>query len=296
MNLDLLKRILAIPSRSMQEEQMVAFLTAHVQSGDGRRGQCWSDECNNVYIIKGTAEHYPCVAAHIDTVHPMKPVTIVQHDGILVGFDEHGQRTGIGADDKAGVFICLELLERFENIAVVLFAQEEIGYIGAQNAQPEFFERVGYVLEFDAPANGLVTHSSGGARLFQNDGEFIRTAMPVLEQFSFVHFQHHPFTDVKALRQRFSMSCLNLSCGYYNWHARDEYVKLADVANSLAMATELVAALGERRYDYDPDQPDASEPPFDVTGLRLPDADHEPEPKSCARNLNSLEAFLTMTH
>jgi putative aminopeptidase FrvX len=104
------------------------------------------------------------VAAHIDTVHPMKPVTIEQQDGMPVGFNEPGQRTGIGADDKAGAFVCLELLERVDNIAVELFAQEEIGFVGAQHAQPGFFERVGCVLEFDAPANGLVSYTSGGVR------------------------------------------------------------------------------------------------------------------------------------
>jgi len=116
-----------------------------------------------------------------------------------------------------------------------------------------------------------VSYSSGGVRLFQNDGNFIRTAMPVLEQFGFARFQHHPFTDVTALRQRFSMSCLNLSCGYYHWHADDEYVRLADVENSLALATELMPVLGEQRYDYDASQVEAAEPPMEVTALRFPE-------------------------
>lgn len=291
--LNLLKQVLAVPTCSRQEGQMVAFLNDHVrEGGERRRGRCWSDEFNNVYVIKGSADHYPCVAAHIDTVHPMKAVRIEQQNGMLVGFDERGQRTGIGADDKAGVFLCLELLERFDNIAVVLFAQEEIGFVGAQHAQPEFFERVGCVLEFDAPANGLVSYTSGGVRLFRNDGDFIRAAMPVLEQFGFTHFQHHPFTDVKAVRQRFALSCFNFSAGYYNWHAHDEYLKLADVENALAMATELIPALGERRYDDNTTAVEDAEPPMEVTGLRMPtDEEHElaadislPDPRGC-RNL-----------
>lgn len=269
--LNLLKQVLAVPTCSRQEGQMVEFIVEHVrQRGAKHCGEITTDAWNNVFIRKGGPGIVPCVAAHIDTVHPMKPVRIEQQNGMLVGFDEHGQRTGIGADDKAGVFLCLELLERFDNIVVVLFAQEEIGYVGAQHAQPEFFKRVGCVLEFDAPANGLVSYTSGGVRLFRNDGDFIRAAMPVLAQFGFVHFQHHPFTDVKAVRQRFALSCLNLSAGYYNWHARDEYVKLADVENALAMATELIPALGERRYDDNGNQPDHAEPPVEVTGLRIP--------------------------
>jgi putative aminopeptidase FrvX len=271
MRVDLLKQILAVPSQSHREDQMVEFIRAHVEQGGERlRGRCTVDEHLNVYIVKGNADHLPCVAAHIDTVHPMRPVQIVEQDGVLLGFDEQGERTGTGADDKGGVFICLELLERFENIALALFAQEETGYEGAMNADARFFERVGYVLEFDCPAHGLVSYTSGGVRLFQNGGEFIRAAMPVLGQFGFVCFQHHPFSDVKAVRQRFSMSCLNLSCGYYNWHAHDECVRLADVENSLAMATELIAVLGERRYEYDATAVDDAEPPVEVTELGVP--------------------------
>jgi hypothetical protein len=276
---------------------MVAFLTDHVREGGERsRGRCWSDEFNNVYIIKGSADHYPCVAAHIDTVHPMKLVWIEQQGGRLVGFDERGQRTGIGADDKAGVFLCLELLERFDNIAVALFAQEEIGFVGAQHAQPEFFERVGCVLEFDAPANGLVSYTSGGVRLFRNDGDFIHAVMPLLEEYGFTRFQHHPFTDVKAMRQRFAICCLNLSAGYYNWHAENEFVTLTDVENALALATELIPALGERRYDEDATLADDTKPPMEVTKFCLPvdlnPAGHE----LCTRNFRELDFSRMRTH
>ena len=94
--------------------------------------------------------------------------------------------------------------------------------------------------------------------------------MPVLERFGFTHFQHHPFSDVKELRRRFSFECLNLSCGYHRWHADDEFVNISEVETTLAMATELVAALGNRRYDFDASKPDTSKPPVEVTELRLP--------------------------
>jgi hypothetical protein len=92
----------------------------------------------------------------------------------------------------------------------------------------------------------------------------------VLEKFGFTSFQHHPFTDVTGLRKRFPFSCLNVSCGYYGWHTDAEYVSIADVKTSFAMATELIAALGNRRYDYDASKPDTAKPPMEVTGLRLP--------------------------
>jgi putative aminopeptidase FrvX len=136
LRLDLLKRLLAVPTCSRQEGQMVEFLIQHVrQRSSARCGRVVTDEWNNVFIRKGGPGIVPCVAAHIDTVHPLRAVEIVQQDGILFGLDENGQRIGIGADDKAGVYICLELLERFDNIAVALFAAEEIGCVGADHPQ-----------------------------------------------------------------------------------------------------------------------------------------------------------------
>ena len=267
---ELLTQLLALPSPSHREQAVVDFIVRHVENMEPSSGvRCWADAHNNIYILKGDAQFLPCAAAHIDTVHRRAPARIVQYGGLLLGFDESGHRCGIGADDKAGVFICLELLKRFDNIAVALFAAEEVGCVGARNADPQFFERVGCVIEFDCPGRGLVSYTSGGVRLFQNDGDFITTSLPVMCRHGVLNWQHHPFSDVKMVGKRFGLSCLNLSAGYYNWHQRDEFVKLADVEHALAFGTELIHALGERHYDFDSNLPDLAEPTLPVTDLNL---------------------------
>jgi tripeptide aminopeptidase len=218
MRLDLLKELLAVPTRFRHEDQVVAFIADHVRGrGPARCGEVVTDPWNNLFIRKGRAEIVPCVAARTDTVHRPKQVEILQEEGILRGRDEPGERTGCGADDKCGVFICLELLERFDNMAVALFAQEEIGCVGAYHAPAAWFRDVGYVIEFDCPASGLVSYTSASVRLFGNDGAVIRTAKPVLGIHELTRWEHRPFTDVMALRERFDFSCFNLSCGYRNW-------------------------------------------------------------------------------
>ena len=105
MRVNLLKQILAVPTCSGHEDVMVEFLINHVrQGGVGQRGTCVVDEWNNVFIRKGNAAICPCLAAHIDTVHPLCAVRVIEQDGIIFGVDKHGQRAGIGADDKAGVY------------------------------------------------------------------------------------------------------------------------------------------------------------------------------------------------
>lgn len=270
MNLSLLKRLLAVPTCSRQEQHMVAFLVDHVRErGSVRCGEIMTDEWNNILIRKGQAECFPCVAAHIDSVQPLRPVEIVQQDGILLGLSERGHRTGFGADDKAGVFVCLELLERCDTIAVALFAAEEIGCVGAKHAPPSWFEDVGFLIEFDCPGRGLVSYTSSGTRLFANDGQFIQTAMPALQAHGLTRFQHHPFSDVMALRQRFDFSCLNVSCGYHNWHCADEFIVIEEVEAAINAGEALISALGCRAYPFAGEAEDAAAPQFEVTGLQL---------------------------
>jgi putative aminopeptidase FrvX len=270
MRLDLLKQLLAVPTRSRREDRMVAFLVEHVRKrGASFCGEIATDDWNNVFIRKGGAGTVPCVAAHIDTVQPLSPVEIVEHDGILFGVDDMDERAGIGGDDKAGVFVCLELLDRFDNIAVALLAAEEIGCEGAKNAPAAWFKDVGYVIEFDAPGRGLVSYTSSGERLFANDGEFIKTAAPVLRAHGLTRWQRHPFTDVMALRQRFDISCLNLSCGYHNWHRPDEYVVVEEVKAAVEAGEALLRALGRRSHPFAAGADDLAAPLFEVTGLQI---------------------------
>ncbi len=270
MRLNLLKQLLTVPTTSRREDRMVAFLLQHFL---GRKTVEWDgcmlDEWNNVLISKGGPGILPCVAAHIDTVHPLRPVDVVQQGGRLIGFDEHGRRTGIGADDKAGIFVCLELWERFDHVAVALFGGEEIGCLGAKHAAAEWFEDVGYVIEFDCPGQGLVSYTSSGTRLFANDGEFIQTAAPVLQAHGLTRWQDHPYSDVMALRKRFNFSCLNLSCGYHNWHQSDEYLVVDEVEAAVKAGAALIEALGCRSYPFDSDADDPAAPLFEVTGLQM---------------------------
>lgn len=251
MNLNLYRDLLAVPSVSGKEDRMVEFLTNHIKArGIERCGQVWSDRHKNVYVVKGSADFYPCLSAHIDTVQPFdRKVHIRQMDDVFVGVDAKGKQAGIGGDCKSGIMVCLEALERLDNVALALFAYEEHGGVGASNSDPDFFKRMGYVLEFDCPARNLFSYRNSGVRLFQNDGEFIKRALPSLQVRNML-WQDHPYTDVTFLRKRFPLSMMNLSSGYYNWHSDHEYVRISDTAHAIDLALELVRALGEERYRF----------------------------------------------
>ena len=76
------------------------------------------DRYGNIYAVKGNRESYPCVVAHMDEVHRRKTGSYAAHlvaDSMIVGYDHKRKRmTGIGADDKNGIWICLKLPGGFQ--------------------------------------------------------------------------------------------------------------------------------------------------------------------------------------
>lgn len=248
MNLEFLKQVLAFPSYSREERKFAEFLAAHFL----QRGLItWIDEHNNVFAIKGQSNVYPCLSAHIDTVHrPKDGNQVVERDGQLIALDKDGVQTGLGGDDKGGVFIVLELLDRVDVAKVALFAGEEVGGIGSSRCADFFFEDVGYLLNFDAHGYGFVSYTMGGMRMFDSDGEFIALALPVLDRHGLTTWQKHPYSDPAILRKRFDFSILNLSAGYWKWHSNQEYVVIDEIRRSIEMATELLQVLGNHYYDF----------------------------------------------
>ena len=110
------------------------------------------DKNGSVYVTKGNSDVYPCVVAHIDTVH--EPVEMKINEEMLPNAQgelklslkayekESGNPTGIGGDDKAGVFICLKMLEQFDNIKAFFPVAEETGCHGSNDADKEFFKEL----------------------------------------------------------------------------------------------------------------------------------------------------------
>lgn len=83
------------------------------------------DEIGNLFITKGEARKYPCVTAHLDEVHDTSPFRIVEEASGIFGEDELGNMTGIGADDKNGLWIIIKLLHDVPVLKVALFVEEE---------------------------------------------------------------------------------------------------------------------------------------------------------------------------
>lgn len=243
--------ILSTPTFFAQEDRLIQKILTKIKDKELTIVQ---DKFGNIFIQKGltSSQIYPCVVAHMDTVHEIREFVVHNESGKIFAKLEDGTPYGIGGDDKAGVFACLQLLERIDNIKVALFVGEEFGCYGSRLCDKSFFENVGYVIQFDAPAHNWISHRSFGVTLFDNKGNFFKTIEPILKKYmgETLALGNHPYTDVCAIKKKVPVSCINLSIGYYNMHTEHEYVDVNVCMRCVDMGEEIIRTLGEAKYEF----------------------------------------------
>jgi putative aminopeptidase FrvX len=262
-NTDLLKEVLSVPTKTYQEEKMVEFLVNWLTENNISH---FVDEHNNVYATKQESTelpedfYFPCVISHTDTVHNIDTINIseemlpnAQREIKLSykAYNDQGNPTGIGGDDKCGVFACLTLLQELPYLKAAFFVSEETGCHGSLKASEDFFTNVGYGIQFDAPENWMITEKCFGQVLFDRETEFFETCDKVLTEGmnqNDMQYMVHPYTDVYALRGKFDFSCINISIGYYNYHTKNEYVVVEDVFNGIDMGRKMIENLGNKLH------------------------------------------------
>lgn len=264
------KELLSVPSKTYQEDMMVEYIQKTLNNIPNV--EYYTDKHNNIYAKKGVicdGDYYPMFIAHTDTVHSIVDEIIVREEMkvkphtfghsytnekhlSLKGYTTEGTATGIGGDDKCGIFIALELLRILPTVKVGLFVSEETGCHGSSKCDIEFLKDVGYAVQFDAPGNNLITETCSGTRLYEKDGTFIKLIKPLFEDILNVKSdeQSHPYTDIMQIKKKGDFSCINFSCGYYNMHSSEEFVVVSDVEKSIEFAKEIVFYLGLEKYKY----------------------------------------------
>ena len=261
-DLKLLKEVLSIPTKTYNEKLMIEFLQKWLSENQIAN---YTDSYGNVYATKKSGEvdsdfYYPCVISHTDTVHGLGRINIQEEELpnaqgeiklSLKAYNDYGLPTGIGGDDKCGVFACLKLLQELPYLKAAFFVSEETGCNGSRNADTSFFFDVGYAIQFDAPENWMITEKCFGQILFDRDTEFFRACDEVLKKGMVnedMEYMVHPYTDVYALRSLFDFSCINFSIGYYDYHTENEYVVVEDVFNGIKMGKEMIEKLGYKLH------------------------------------------------
>jgi len=268
MNIFFLKEVLSIPSISGNESMVRDYIIEYAKENGI---EYYTDAKGNLYLTKGSdkmtsGEYYPCVVSHMDTVHRSHSELIESKTNLIIESSTYSEgedgemttliakhpitkeQTGIGGDDKCGVYVCLEMFERFDVLKGAFFVEEEIGMLGSRQADDKFFENVGYAIQFDAPSSNWISEICSGVKLFDEDfkGEIKET----LNECGYTKFSVDPFTDVNQLASKYDFNCLNLGCGYYRQHTNSEYVVVQEVFDSIMVGYKLITKLGIKKYTH----------------------------------------------
>ena len=168
---------------------------------------CWlwlpNKSCHNPRV---------CLVAHIDTIHRdcrrkiyFDPVSRI-----------YWSPDGLGADDRAGVWGCMALREKY-GCMVLLTDGEEWGGLGAIEAARifgnQFKKDVDFFIELDRRGRGQAVFYNWESDEFQK----------YILRFGFKkHFG--TFSDISIVGSNLEIPSVNLSAGYYNEHRVNEYL------------------------------------------------------------------------
>lgn len=195
--------------------------------------------CDGFVYAKGT---FPVLlVAHLDTVHKHLPQTI-DYDKNL---NTLSSKNGLGADDRCGVYMILEIVKKY-NCSVVFCEDEETGGLGADKFSS-------YILEHDAEAlknNYIIEIDRQG----KNDAVFYGCANDDFEKFvtqGYFDTNYGTFSDISVICPDLGIAGVNLSCGYYKQHTVNEYVKIDEFDKCLNGVLQLLESTDENvQFEY----------------------------------------------
>lgn len=236
------KQVLAIPTTSGKEQMMQEFIMDWAREHGVKASK---DSKGNIYLEKGGAVFFPCLTSHMDTVHHDQEKYIEKNE--MLPIEELGdvikvKGGGVGADCKAGIAICLSMVERLSAVKAAFFVEEEIGMAGSRHLDKSFFTDVSYVIGFDSPDRNRATKACSGTLLF-DDEFFNKYIKDVCREHGVTDFRYEPYTDVKQIREQTEIICMNFGNGGYNAHSKTEYVKFSEMNAAEEMGMALVAAI-----------------------------------------------------
>jgi hypothetical protein len=182
---------------------------------------------------KGT--HPVLLVAHMDTVHKESPKTILySKDGNTIMSLE-----GIGGDDRCGIIMILEILQKYD-CSVVFLEDEEIGCVGARKFCKAGIDLgdINYAVEFD--------RKGGNDYVFYKD--YNKDFEAHIKKFGFVKATGS-CSDISHIAPTFKIEAVNISCGYYCPHCWYEYVKLDEMYDIIERATKMIGTK-TKKFEY----------------------------------------------
>lgn len=167
------------------------------------------------------------LVAHLDTVHDKAPSIICYSKDNRVIMSPQG----IGGDDRAGVYMILEIIKQ-ANCHVLFCEDEEIGGIGAKKfVKNNIPLSVYYIIELDR-------QGCNDAVYYDCDNPEFTT---FVDEFGFEQ-RRGSFSDISIIAPHYGIAAVNLSTGYYNAHRQHECIDMKAVQHNIKRVVDMVNA------------------------------------------------------
>lgn len=184
-------------------------------------------------FIYATGDIPILLVAHLDTVWDEPPVIYTDKEKNLwtskVG--------GLGADDRAGVFAIMKLLQLGYRPSVLFTTGEESGGLGAMSFVKDFPEPpvpTKYIIEIDRRGRGQAVFYDCGNQDF----------VDYVETFGFVKHKGI-FSDISFVCPQWDIAGVNLSAGYYKEHTEYETLRVEDLLATIDKVKNMLDVANE---------------------------------------------------
>lgn len=176
------------------------------------------------------------VVAHVDTVHYFMPEKIFTDKKKT----KLWAKDGLGADDRAGVFLIRHLIADGYRPHVLFTDEEETGGAGARQAAGELTPKgVRLCIELD--------------RMNSNDAVFYscpsKEARSYCKGFGWKEATGS-FTDISVVCPAWDIAGVNLSVGYYAQHTSRESLKLGELCDTYRRVSAMLESPPDKNIPY----------------------------------------------
>ncbi len=241
---DKLVELCSVQSCSTNEKLMVLYLDRQLRE----LGLEYTiDGVGNIIVTKGISNTYPCVVSHMDTVHRFVSEYKLRITKKRELFAESGKNpTGIGGDDKCGIFSCLYFLKVLPIVKVVFFTQEESGCKGSNQISKLFFDDCRYIIQLDRKGSDDFLDTKCNQKTVSHS--FSSETGKLKKEYKFKSGEGSITDSVNLWVDGIGISCVNISSGFYHPHTKSEYIKVNELWHSIKFTKEMIRILKPKIY------------------------------------------------
>lgn len=223
----LFERLVSLSQKGMHEA-MTQFLRAKYK--------------NNVIVTKdyivAIGDIPIALIAHMDTVYktPVVDLYYDQRKGVL------WSPQGIGADDRAGIFAIMKIIQSGLRPAVILTTDEEEGGLGATVLASKECPIPGlkYMIQLDR-------HGTNDCVFYECFNEEFYN---YVESFGFCE-AYGSFSDISFLMPQWNICGVNLSVGYEDEHGVEETLHIAPLYDTITKVQKMLCEKEIPDFEYD---------------------------------------------